>query len=350
MAKNKKQKQKKSGSNDKANTKKKAASLSDNACWIGFDLGGTKMLAEVYDHKFRPLGNERKRTKGFLGQEIGLERIIETIKEAKSAAGVDANDLAGIGIGVPGPVDLDHGVMVSAPNLGWKNVELKTILEKTFKCPVHVANDVDIGLYGEYRFGAAQKSRCAIGVFPGTGIGGGCIYEGSIFRGSVLSCMEMGHMQMLQGGPAGGGSLEALASRLGICSAAAVAAYRGKAPYLMNHYGTDLSDIRSGALAASVKNGDKEVETIIRKAAQWLGLALANTINLMSPDTIVLGGGLVEAIPELYLEEVKQTANKTVMPVYRNTYKVKVAELGDHAAVKGAAAWAQYNIQNTESP
>jgi glucokinase len=308
---------------------------------VGFDLGGTKMLAEVYDEKFKSVGTERKRTKGYLGQEIGMERIIETIKEAMVSGGIHQDELGGIGIGVPGPVNLDKGVMVSAPNLGWSEVPIKAILEKTFRCPVQVANDVDIGLYGEYRFGAARKSRCAIGVFPGTGIGGGCIYEGKIFRGSMLSCMEIGHAQMLQGGPAGGGSLEALASRLAICSAAAVAAYRGKAPYLMKHYGTDLSDIRSGALAASVKSGDKEVEEIIRKAAQWLGLALANTINLFSPDTIVLGGGLVEAMPELYLGEVERTANKIVMPTYKGTYKVKVAELGDYAAVRGAAAWAE---------
>jgi len=327
---------------NKPSTKSRSKPKNKNRfMWLGLDLGGTKMMAEVYDEKFTPLGSERKRTKGYLGQKIGLERIIETIKEAKLNAGIEPKDLRGIGIGVPGPVDLDNGVMVNAPNLGWKNMPLKKELESVFKCPVHVANDVDLGLYGEYRFGAAKKSRCAIGIFPGTGIGGGCIYEGKIFRGSTLSCMEIGHMQMLQGGPAGGGSLEALASRLGICSAAAVAAYRGKAPYLMKNYGTDLSDIRSSALAASVKNGDKEVEIIIRKAAQWLGLGLANTINLMAPDTVILGGGLVEAMPELYLGEIEQTANKIVMPNYRGTYHIKVAELGDHAAVKGAAAWAE---------
>ena len=327
-------------------SKKKSPNTPSPEKWIGFDLGGTKMLAEVYNAEFKPLGNRRRRTRGYLGQETGIERIIETISEAMENAEIKCSDVAGIGIGVPGPVDLDRGVMVSAPNLGWQKVALRKILEKKFDCPVAVANDVDIGLYGEYRFGAAKKSRCAIGVFPGTGIGGGCIYEGKIFRGSVLSCMEMGHMQMLQGGPAGGGSLEALASRLGICSAAAVAAYRGKAPYLMENYGTDLSDIRSGALAASVKHGDKEVESIIRKAAQWLGLALANTINLMSPDTIILGGGLVEALPEIYLGEVEQSANKFVMPTYRDSYKVKVAELGDHAAVKGAAAWAEATVKS----
>jgi len=312
---------------------------SNRKYWVGFDLGGTKMLAHVYDDSYQSRGLDRRKTKGDLGQKGGMERVIDTIETALKNADVNPKRLGGIGIGVPGPADLDHGILVNAPNLGWKNVAIQKELEKKFACPVAVANDVDVGVYGEYIFGAAKKARCAIGVFPGTGIGGGCVYEGKIFRGNQLSCMEVGHVQMLQGGPAGGGSLEALASRLAICSAAAVAAYRGRAPFLMNNFGTDLSEIRSGALAASVENGDEEVEYIIRKAARWLGLAVANVINVMSPDLVILGGGLVEAMPELYIAEVKKSTSQFVMPTYGNTYRIKAAALGDNAAVLGAAAW-----------
>lgn len=313
------------------------------AYWIGFDLGGTKMFASVFDDSFKPLGLSRKKTKGTLGADKGLERVAEVMDEALAAAGIERKQLSGIGIGVPGPLDLDEGILLDAPNLGWKNVKLKKVLQDQFGCPAFVLNDVDSGTYGEYRFGAAKGARCAVGIFPGTGIGGGCVYEGKILRGKTGSAMEIGHMQMLPQGPRCGcgqnGCLEALASRLAISRAAAAAAYRGQAPWLAENIGTDLMNIRSGALADAVKNGDKAVEQILRDAAQWLGIGAANVINLLSPDVVVIGGGLAEAMPKLFEEEVSRAARQRVMPAFRDTFRVCIAKLGDNAGVLGAAAW-----------
>lgn len=146
--------------------------------WIGFDLGGTKMLSRVYDGDFKPLGWNRKKTKAHLGTKAGLERVVETIRDALKDADVDPSEIAGIGIGCPGPIDMEKGVVLDPPNLGWGKVSIRKHLEQEFGCPVAVANDVDAGVYGEYRFGSAKGVRTVIGVFPGTGIGGGCIYEG----------------------------------------------------------------------------------------------------------------------------------------------------------------------------
>ena len=216
-------------------------------CWIGFDLGGTKMLAAVFDSKLKPLGSERQKTKGHLGVEAGLERMIGTIRTALDDAGVDANRLRGIGVGCPGPLDLERGVILEAPNLGWENAPVKKTLENEFGCPTVIANDVDTGVFGEYRFGAGKNERCVLGIFPGTGVGGGCVYEGRIFRGKTMSCMEIGHVQLMADGPRAGtgqiGSLEAVASRLAIAGQAAQAAFRGQAPYLRSVAGTDLSKI-----------------------------------------------------------------------------------------------------------
>ncbi len=177
-------------------------------------------------------------------------------------------DLRGIGLGSAGPLDLDEGIILDAPNLGWKDVKIKSILEKEFGCPAVVLNDVDAGVYGEYRFGAARSSRCAVGVFPGTGIGGGCVYDGKILRGKTNSCMEIGHIQVVPDGPRCGcglqGCLEAVASRLAISAAAAQAAYRGQAPHLLDIAGTSLDEIRSGALADAIAAGDTVVESIVR--------------------------------------------------------------------------------------
>ena len=310
---------------------------------MGFDLGGTKMLATVYTEQFEGVGRKRRKTRGHEGVESGLRRIAETIEKACEEAGVSRKQLRGIGVGCPGPLDLDKGILFDAPNLGWENVELKKFLEKEFGCPATIMNDVDAGVYGEYRFGAAQDSRCVLGVFPGTGIGGGCVYEGQIIRGRSGSCMEFGHMRVLPDGPRCGcgqrGCLEAVASRLAISAAAAQAAYRGQAPVLMANEGTDLSDIRSGALADSVRGGDAVVERILRDAAGLIGVAVASVVHLISPDTVVLGGGLVEAMPKLFVECVTEAARESVMPAYRKTFKVVAASLGDDAAVMGAAAW-----------
>ena len=204
--------------------------------WIGFDLGGTKMFSAVYGEKFLMLGKHRTKTKGNEGSNAGIRRIINTIRQSIEDAGISHKALHGIGIGCPGPLDLDHGILESAPNLGWKNVPIKTSLEDELNCPVQLMNDVDAGVYGEYRFGAGRKYRTVLGVFPGTGIGGGCVYEGKILRGAKSSCMEIGHIQVLPEGPLCGcgqrGCLEAVSSRLVIASQAAAAAFRGQAPHL----------------------------------------------------------------------------------------------------------------------
>lgn len=318
-------------------------------CRIGFDLGGTKMFATVYDGRFRPLGRARKKTKGTKGAQKGLARMKEVIAEALADADTHADQLQCIGVGVPGPLDIDKGILINTPNLGWEKLPLKAELESAFGCPSFVLNDVDAGTYGEYRFGAARDTRCTVGIFPGTGIGGACIYEGSILRGQIGSVMEIGHMQVLPNGPRCGcgqrGCLEALASRLSIASAAAAAACRGQAPWLLKEYGSDPAAIRSSALAGAVKNGDEAVERILRDAARWLGVGAANVINLLGPDVVVIGGGLAEAMPNLFEEEISRTADRRVMPPFRGTFRIKTAELGDDAGVLGAAAWAEEQLQ-----
>ncbi|NIL97129.1 MAG: ROK family protein [Planctomycetales bacterium] len=320
--------------------------------WVGFDLGGTKMLAKIYDQDFKAVGSERTKTRGHEGAKAGLERIERTIRKALESAKIDSSQLAGIGVGCPGPLDLKRGVILDAPNLGWENVPVRKTLTTAFGCPAHIANDVDVGVYGEHRFGAAKGARTSIGIFPGTGIGGGCVYEGKIIRGRTSSCMEIGHIQVMPEGPRCGcgrrGCLEAVASRLAISARSAMAAYRGKAPHLLKQSGTDLANIRSGALAASIKAGDEVVEIIVREAARHIGRAAASLVNLMAPDVLVLGGGLVEAMPELFVSEVKLTAERRVLSSFVDSFKVVAAKLGDDAGVLGAAAWAHQQEQEEE--
>jgi len=312
--------------------------------WIGFDLGGTKMLAVAYDADFQVVARERRKTSESAGA-ANVERLIETVHLCVAAARKESPgfELRGIGLGCPGPIDVMRGVLIAAPNLGWKDLALQDRLHQEFACAVSLVNDVDAGLFGEARRGAAQGSHSTLGVFPGTGIGGAFIENGRIYTGARRTAVEIGHLPVQTDGPLCGcgrrGCLEAIASRLAIAAAAAQAAYRGDAPYLAGHFGTDLRKIRSRALRESIENGDQVVEDIVRHAARTVGRSIGGVINLLAPDRVVLGGGLVEALPELYLGEVRSGAEGQVMSSYAGTYEVVIAQLGDDAAVLGAAAW-----------
>ena len=145
----------------------------DRTLWLGFDLGGTKMLAQVYDDEFRVLGKVRKKTKPALDADAGIDRIAAVIDEALADAKITAADLAGIGIGCPGPVDMDKGVVCDPPNLAWKDVPVQALLEKRYPCRVAVLNDVDAGVYGEYRSAREKRPAVSWGSSPGPALAAG---------------------------------------------------------------------------------------------------------------------------------------------------------------------------------
>ena len=317
----------------------------DSDVWIGFDLGGTKMMAQVYDSSLKLLGKEKRKTRAAGDKLAGIERVVETIATALNNAQVSPNRIRGIGIGGPGPVDMERGVLLSPPNLAWDRLDLRDCLQAAFDCRVAVLNDVDAGVYAEYRFGAGRGARCVLGIFPGTGIGGGCVYNGEILRAKKNSCLEIGHILAIPNGPLCGcgqrGCLEAVASRSAIAAQAALAAQRGDAPALAKQCGTDLANIRSRDLAEAIAAGDTIVADILAEAARQIGIVAAGVVNLLCPEVIILGGGLVEALPGPLIEGVAKSARKRVMSPFRDSFKVVAAERGDDATALGAAAWAK---------
>lgn len=316
--------------------------------WAGVDVGGTKIVACIYDRAFRCLARSKKKTRGDNVDADPLARIASVVDEAMEEAKIPSGGLAGVGVGMAGMLDLDKGILIDSPNLGWHKVKVADGLRKRLKAPVTIANDVDAGTYGEYRFGAARKSRCVLGVFPGTGIGGACVYEGRLIRGKTGSAMELGHLPVDPDGGLCGcgrrGCLETVASRLAIAAQAAQAAFRGEAPCLLKLAGADLSKIRSGVLVESIKGGDRVVEQIVRRAARWMGYGCVGAIHLLAPDTIVLGGGLVEEFPALYIEEVTAAIRERGLPVFTDGLRIVAAQLGGDATAMGAAAIAAERV------
>lgn len=309
---------------------------------IGIDLGGTKMYAVVLDEDGKVIGSARNPSLGHEGSKKGLERLVATAREALADADSEKAKITGVGIGCPGVVDLQKGVLKTAPNLGWSDVPVRKVLSKELDCSVSVMNDVDAGTFGEYKFGAGEGTGSLLGVFPGTGLGGGFIYRGQILHGTRYSCMELGDLRV-------GGStllrsgdewptLEDLTSRLAISSAITVEAYRGKAPSLV---GIPIDMIKSKMILNAVETKEEAVTDILDQAIHLLGTGLAGAVSLLGPDMIVLGGGLVEKFPDRYVDGLKKRLKQLVVPELMEGLKIRPAKLGDDAGALGAAAYTE---------
>jgi glucokinase len=168
-----------------------------------------------------------------------------------------------------------------------------------------------------------------------------------ILQGTSITCMELGMTRLSSHTNASGGglvgTLEAEASRLAVAAEAAKAAYRGEAPTILREAGTDISKIRSSTLAQAIEH-DPVVKAIAVQAAETIGIATANLIHLLAPERVILGGGLVEAMQELFVSIVSKMARKSVLAPYRDTFEVVPAKLGDDAGAMGAAAWVEHQV------
>ncbi len=310
--------------------------------WIGFDLGGTKMLATVMDADYNIVATAKKSTNGSDGPIKGKKKILTAIHEAIAVSGLDPKGIQGIGIGCPGLVDPSKGILLHAPNLGWHNVGLRKLLQGAFKVPVAVLNDVDAGTFGEFKLGAGTGARSLLGVFPGTGLGAGFVYNGQLVMGRAISCMELGNICMpgthIGSVEFGAVILEDLTSRLALASQAGVNCYRGQSPELDKKTQGNLRDMKSKALAGSFRAGDEAAMIMFRNSIRYLGMGVATVVNLFAPDHITLGGGLVEELPGLYLNLLKEEVARFAMPELIKGLRYSIARLGGNAVAIGSVA------------
>ncbi len=307
---------------------------------VGFDLGGTKMLCAVFD------GNEiisryKQETLAQEGPDEVVARMIDTIRAALKEADVDTDDVRGIGFAVPGPIDRKNGVIVDTPNLGFHNYPVIEKLKNEFSFPMILENDVSSGTYGELLQGAAQGYKHVIGVFPGTGVGGGIIIDGKIYHGASGNAGELGHMIIQLDGPLCGcgqyGCLEALASKTALSKDAVALSAAGKAPTIMKEAGTDFSNFKSKVFKKAVGNEDEAIQKIVDRGAFMLGIGLANFVNIFNPELIILGGGLVEKLGDPYIKIAEKTMREHAMEALARDVTIETAKLGDDAVVIGAA-------------
>src|SRR5271157_4393653 len=248
---------------------------------VGVDLGGTKILSGVFSHSLESLSTAKVSTKSQRGVESVIERIARCVQDAVDEADLTLKQVAGIGIGAPGAVDFDAGTVIFAPNMeGWKEVPLKKALEKELGVPVFVENDGNICALGVHVAELKSKPRHMIGIFVGTGIGGGLILNGELFSGFGHTAGEIGHMVLEINGPKCGcgnkGCFEALASRTALFQQIKAGVKEGEKTLLTEMLGDDLSDLRSGDLRKAIRRGDKYVDRIVEGAAEYIGISVAN--------------------------------------------------------------------------
>jgi glucokinase len=316
---------------------------------LGIDIGGTKILAVLLDARFRQLSMIKLKTKPEKGEAYFMNSLEEAVEHLMQESGLHAKDIIGVGVGCPGLINPTTGVVVSSANIPFlKNYPLAAHIQNKFRMRAVVGNDVQTGLYGEHQLGAARGLKHVVGIFLGTGIGGALILNGQPYTGASGAAGEVGHVLFDAHGPLCGcgknGCVEAFAGRLAIAAEAATAATRNRAPYLASLNGTDVKLMKSGLLAKAAAK-DRVIADIVRAKARIVGTLMANLVNILNPEMIVLGGGLVEAMPRLIIPEAERTMRALAIGASVKQVRVAAAKLGDYSVAVGAAkrAWDRFH-------
>lgn len=310
---------------------------------VGVDLGGTSLRAVVADETGEVLGRGDAKTQPHEGEAAVIERLREVIRAARREAGVKRGDLLGVGVGVPGAVDAGAGEVRFAPNLDWRGVPLGRDLEAELQLPVRLDNDVNVAVLGEQRFGAARGRQDVLGVWVGTGVGGGLLVGGQLVRGFHGSAAELGHTILLPHGPPCGcgsrGCVEALASRTAIETEIRRRLARGEAsvvPEILES--TGKTRLTSGVLSRALAAEDSLVQQVMADAQRYLGMAIASWLNVLDSEAVLVGGGVAEKLGRDFLDPVAEASERHRFPTGGEPPAYLLAALGDDSGILGAAS------------
>ena len=321
---------------------------------VGVDLGGTSLLAVGTTTKGKILGEKKRKTRAEEGASAVLQRMIKAIQGAVDEAGAKMKDVRAIGIGAPGPLNPRTGVILHAPNLGptWNNMPVAAYISDKLGRPAFLANDVDVGAVGEQAFGAGMGYKDLVAIFVGTGIGGGVVLGGKLYQGNRYTAGEVGHTVLLADGPICGcgktGCAEALASRTAIereIRAGIAAGRESVVPEILRETGRDT--MSSSVIEAALEQDDALTQEVMAKAEYYMGILIANVVNLLDPQVIVVGGGVVERLGATYLDPVREAAEHYyINQTDRDQVRIVQTQLGDYAGVLGAAILANRSLRS----
>ena len=308
---------------------------------ICLDVGGTKVLGAIFNEKDEIIYRLKKRSKSGGEGAADVEKVIvDVVEEMIAESGIDRSKLNAIASCAPGVIDQDTGVVLFTPNLPWRNYDLAGAMRKKFGVPFYVGNDVNLGVLGEYKFGAARGYKNVVGFFVGTGMGGGLILNGSLYTGHQFKAAEYGHMILDPEGPLCNcgqrGCLEAFSSKQGMTAYIRQQISRGRETMMSDAVQEGV--FRSKKLKKALAAGDAVAVEAVDRACHYLAIATGNMINTFSPDLVLYGGGVIEAVGEIFLEKVLKEVDRYCMTAIRPTVDIKIAELGDDSILYGDLA------------
>ena len=308
---------------------------------ICLDIGGTKVLGAIFDENEKVIYRLKKKTKSGGDSSENIEQvIISVVREMSKESGIKDSSIRAIAAGAPGVINQEAGIVLFSPNLPWRDYDIRKPIEKAFGVPFYIGNDVNVGVLGEYKYGAAKGYQNVVGFFVGTGMGGGLILDGKLFSGHLFKGGEYGHMILDPEGPLCNcgqrGCLEAFSSKQGISGYIRQQAARGRETVMAKEVRRGV--FRSKKLKNALDAGDVVTMEAVDRACHYLAIATGNMINALSPDLVVYGGGVIEAAGDLFLQKILAEVDRYCMPSIRNTVKLATAELGDDSVLYGDLA------------
>ncbi len=301
---------------------------------VGVDLGGTNIkIGLIRNNKI--LAKSVSPTPKFSSPARLIGVIISGIRQIFPAgAGYSLNGILGVGLGVPGPVDFVRGVVYYLPNInGWHNVRLAEIIRKELKRPVFVDNDANLMCLAESRLGAAWGKKNVVAITLGTGVGGGLLINGELYRGSGFLAGEIGHIPINEDGP-----------RCNCGSSACLERYIGNRYILRDAKKVFKRNVSLESLSEMARRGNPRAVRIWEDMSRHLGIALAGVVNLLNPEVIVIGGG-VSAAGKAIFDSVRKIIRERAMPVQARSVRVLRAQLANDAGILGAGLLVREEIK-----
>lgn len=310
--------------------------------YASIDLGGTSIKCAFGSADGTICASASIPTESHLGPDGVLKRMAQLVHQLETRTG---HRPAGAGIGIPGLVDLKNGVTRFLPNFPtkWRDVPVRETLAPLIGCEVFLLNDVRMATLGEMTFGYGRDAGTMAFFALGTGIGGGIVIDGRLRLGPLGAAGELGHVTIEPDGPICGcgnrGCLETLVSGPALTGAAVRLLRSGQAPELHEVTGGDAAKVTPQTIAEAVRNGDEALGAEVARAAEYLGIGIANVVTAIHPELVVLGGGVAQ-MGELLLAPVRRTVLERVRMFPADTVRIERSQLGEQAGTLGGIALA----------
>jgi glucokinase len=311
---------------------------------LGVDLGGSKILTAVVDSQGEMLSSDESMTPATKGREAVIQSILDSAHRVLKQANIAISGICAIGVGAAGISNPEAGILFSSPNLpGLRNVLLRDIMQERLGKKTFLINDANAAALGEFYFGAARGARNFIYITLSTGIGGGIVIDGKIYTGAIGAAGEVGHMTIDDNGPicncGNKGCWEMLASGTALAREARYRIKEGVKTSILKYAEGDIEKVTAQVIHTAAEQGDSLAKELIARTGYYVGVGLANLINIFNPELIVIGGGLSN-IGDMLLGPAFKTAGERAYKEAFQAVRFASAELGRNSGVLGAAAFA----------